>query len=169
MGQIRWARLIGVSVVAYLVAVGSLTVLFGNPFIERLLFTDQAGQSDKVLSAWLEQEPLPAVTPLWDDLAHIGPRGLAVQGLLLGWAFSVVLIYALGWERRPGPVWRKGLSFGIAVWAVVFVFFEAWVPFNLLGEPIVLVLLELALQLVAMVVTGLAIAASYSAGGRSRA
>lgn len=34
-------------------------------------------------------------------------------------------------------------------------------PFNLLGEPFPLVLLELSLQLVAMVTTGLVIALTY--------
>lgn len=57
--EISWGRLIGASVVAYVVAVASLTILFGNPLIERILFTEQAGQSDKVLSVWLEQlDPL---------------------------------------------------------------------------------------------------------------
>jgi hypothetical protein len=45
---------------------------------------------------WLEQEPRPAVTPLWDDLGEINNRGLAVQGLLLVWAFALVLVCALG-------------------------------------------------------------------------
>jgi hypothetical protein len=161
MRQISWGRAVSASVVAFVVAVGSLTLLFGNPLIERLLFTSESGQSSKVLSVWLEQEPLPAVTPLWDDLADITGRGVAVQVLLLIWATALVLLYVLGWAGRDGPAWRRGLTFGVLVWVVVFLFFEAWVPFNLLGEPFGLVLVELALQLVAMVATGIAIALIY--------
>lgn len=161
MSQIRWARLMGACLVAYLVAFSSLTVLFGNPVVERVLYTDEAGQSDKVLSAWLEQEPLPAVTPFWEDIGNIDGRFLAVQGLLLIWIFAVVLTYALAWSHRPGSPWRRGATFGLAVWAILFVFFEAFVPFNILGEPFRLVLLELGLQLVAMVATGVAIALVY--------
>lgn len=162
MNQISWSRIIGASVIAYVVAVASLTILFGNPFIERTLFTEQAGQSDKVLSVWLEQEPLPAVTPFWDELGEINNRGLAVQGLLLVWVFALVLVYALGWAHRTGSRWWRGVTFGVGSWAVLFVFFEAFIPFNVLGEPFPLVLVELVLEMVAMIATGIAIALVYS-------
>lgn len=161
MSRIRWRRVLGASVVAYMTAIASLTILFGNPFIERILFTDEAGQSEKVLSVFLQQEPLPAVTPFWDQLGEIEARGFAVQGMLLVWAFAVVIVYAVAWAERPGSRWWRGASFGIAVWAVLFLFFEAYVPFNILGEPFPLVLVELSLQLIAMVATGLAIALVY--------
>lgn len=164
MNQISWGRMIGASVIAYVVAVASLTSLFGNPFIERILFTEQWGQSDKVLSVWLEQEPLPAVTPFWDHLGEIDGRGLAVQGLLLVWTFALVLVYALAWAHGPGSRWWRGVTFGVAVWAVLFVFFEAFIPFNVLGEPFPLVLVELVLELVAMILTGIAIALVYRPG-----
>jgi hypothetical protein len=157
-----WSRVIAAVLVGWFVAVTSLTLLFGNPVTERLLFTGAAGQSEKVLSVWLEQEPLPAVTPLWSDLGDIQARGLAVQAMLLLWMVGVVIVYALGWANRPGPVWRRGATFGITMWLVVFVFFEAWVPFNVLGEPFRFVALQLALQLVAMTATGMAVAALYS-------
>ena len=161
MGRIGWTRFVVASLAAYATAVVSLTLLFGNPFIEGLLFSEDAGQSEKVLSVWFEQEPLPAVTPLWEDLGEIEERGFAVQGLLLLWAAAVVLVYALGWVNRPGSLIWRGLTFGAVMWAVTFLFFEAYVPFNLLGEPFPLVLLELSLQLVAMLVTGLVIALAY--------
>ena len=47
------------------------------------------------------------------------------------------------------------------MWAILFIFFEAYIPFNLLGEPFQLVLVELSLQLVAMVLTGITIAFLY--------
>lgn len=47
------------------------------------------------------------------------------------------------------------------MWAILFIFFEAYVPFNILGEPFPLVLVQLSLQLVAMVLTGITIALFY--------
>ena len=159
MGRI--VRFALTTVTAYLVIVGTLTLLFGNPVAERLLFGPDAGQSEKVISVWLEQEPLPAVTPFWSDVGEIGARGVAVQGLLLVWAAGLVLLYALGWSGRGGSRWWRGLGFGVVVWVVVFVFFEAWVPFNLLGEPFRLVVVELSLQLATMMLAGIAIAFVY--------
>lgn len=161
MTQIRWSRLLGATAAAYVVAVGSLTLLFGNPLAEGLLFTDEAGQTDKVLAVWLELDPLPAVTPFWDQIGDIEGRGFAVQGMFVLWAFALVVVYALGWANRPGSKLWKGITFGIATWAILFIFFEAYIPFNLLGEPFPLVLVELSLQLVAMVLTGVTIALLY--------
>lgn len=161
MRRISWRRLLITSVVAYVAAVASLTLLLGNPFISELLFSEEAGQSDKVLSVWLEQEPLPAVTPLWADLDEIDGRGFAVQAMLLLWASALVIVYALGWRDGPGRPIRRGLTFGVAMWAVLFLFYEAFIPFNLLGEPFPLVLVELALTLIAMAITGVVIALTY--------
>ena len=161
MRHIHWPRAIAAAVAAYVVAVGSITLLFGNPLIEQILFTDGAGQSPKVLAVWLELAPLPAVTPLWRDFGEISGRGLVVQGLLLLWASAAVIVYASVWNATSGSVWRKGVTFGLAVWALLFLFFEALVPFNILGEPFRLVLLELALQLVAMLAMGMVVAVVY--------
>jgi len=159
--RINWRRLLITSVVAYIVAVATLTLLLGNPFISELLFSEEAGQSEKVLSVWLEQDPLPAVTPFWGDLGEIDGRGMAVQAMLLVWALGVVLVYASGWANKPRGILWRGLTFGVAVWAVLFLFYEAFIPFNLLGEPFPLVLVELALTLVAMLITGVVIALLY--------
>lgn len=161
MERINWGRFVFASFAAYVTAVGSLTLLLGNPFIEEILFTGGAGQSEKVLSVWFDLEPLPAVTPLWEDLANLEARGFAVQVFLFLWATALVLLYALGWVHRPRSPLRRGVTFGAVSWAVVFLFFEGFIPFNLLGEPFPLVLLELFLLLIAMLVTGVVIAFAY--------
>ncbi len=51
---------------------------------------------------------------------------------------------------------------------MLFLFFKAFTPFNMLGEPLRLVALELGLQLVAMVTTGLVIAVIYRPAGSSQ-
>lgn len=161
MKDLNWPRIGLATIAAHLTSLGALGLLFGNPLVERILFTDEAGQSSKVLSVFFEQEPLPTVTPLWGDVFEFSSRRLAVQGLLLLWSLSLVLLFAAVWAPRPGRRWLKGLGFGVAAWAILFLFFEAWVPYNMLGEPIRLVGLELALQLVAMVLTGIVIALVY--------
>jgi len=60
------------------------------------------------------------------------------------------------------------VTFRVAAWAVVFVLFEALIPFNVLGEPFRLVVVEMALQLVAMLLTGLTIALVYRGPLRDR-
>jgi hypothetical protein len=139
----------------------SLGLLFGNPFISDIIYTEEAGQSAKAITVWLTLEPLPAVTPFWDDIFAFSARRIAVHGLLLLWSLGLVVIYAVLEENLHGSRVRKGFWFGIGVWWVVFLFFEPWVPFNMFGEPFRLMVLELALQFVAMTATGLTIAFIY--------
>lgn len=155
---VKWSRVALAAIAANLTTLVALGALFGNPLVESILYTDQFGQSPKVLSVFLEQEPLPAVTPFWDAALDVSRRELAVHGLLLVWSLALVVVFAVVWVPRPGTWWRKGLQFGVAVWAILFLFFEAFVPFNMLGEPIRLVGLELTLQLIAMLLSGMVIA-----------
>lgn len=159
--QIHWGRAVLAAFVANIVTLVSLGLLFGNPLIRDIIYTEQAGQSAKALAVWLELEPLPAVTPFWDDFLDFSARRLAVQGLLLLWTLGLVVIYAKIEYSLTGNRVRKGLLFGVGVWWVLFLFFEPWVPFNMFGEPFRLMVLELALELVAMAVTGVAIALTY--------
>lgn len=159
--SVQWGRAVISAFAANIVTLGSLGLLFGNPFISGLIYTDRAGQSEKVLSVWLEMEPLPAVTPMWDDMLDFNPRRLAVHALLLLWSLGLVVIYAKIRNSLDGGNMRKGLLFGAGTWLVLWVFFEAWVPFNMLGEPFTLTVVELALELVAMLATGVTIALLY--------
>lgn len=160
--RVDWPRALLAAVAAFVVFVAAMTVLFGNPVVERILYTDQVGQSPKVLAMFFEVEPRPAVFWVWDDIGAIGARGAAVETMLLVWALALVLLYAAtGWADRSGSAWRRGVLFGVAAWAVVFVFFEALIPFNVLWEPFGLVVVELVLQLLAMMATGVVIALVY--------
>jgi len=161
MERISWPRVAATTIAAHVTTFLVLGLLFGNPWVERVLFTDQAGQSPKVLSVFFEQEPLPAVTPAGEGALDVTTRRLTMQGLLFLWSLSLVLAFATTLALRPGRPWLKGVGFGVAAWGVTFLFLEAWVPYNMLGEPIGLVGLELGLQLVAMIVTGIVIAVTY--------
>lgn len=159
--NILWGRAIITAFLSNIVTVTSLSLLFGNPFIRQLIYTDRAGQSHKAVAVWLEIEPLPAVSPFWDRFLDLDARGLAVQGLLLLWSFGLVLINGKIEYVLAGSILRKGFLFGVGTWGVLWLFFETWVPYNMFGEPFPLMALELALELVAMIATGTTIAFLY--------
>lgn len=166
--SINWARVVLSTLAANVATFVSLGLLFGNPVIRDILYTERAGQSAKAIAVWLTLEPLPAVSPFWDDVFAISSRKIAVHGLLLLWTFGLVVIYALLQENLGGSRWRKGFWFGSGVWWVSFLFFESWVPFNMFGEPFQLTVLQLVLEFVAMVVTGITIALIYRPAARSQ-
>ena len=109
MKRINWSSAIVTALVAYVVGFAAFLALFGNPVVRNIIYTPQAGQSDKLLAMWLTLEPLPAVGPFWERLTTFGGRTSAVAGLLLLWAFGLVLIYATVAEALPGEGWRKGV------------------------------------------------------------
>lgn len=63
----------------FIVFVATMTILFGNPIVERLLYTDAAGQSPKVLAMLLDVPPRPAVFWVWSEVGAIGARGAAAD------------------------------------------------------------------------------------------
>lgn len=60
-------------------------------------------------------------------------------------------------EALPAGIVRRGVVYGLAMWAISYVFFETWVPLNALGEPLPLVGLELLLEAVGMTAVGVTI------------
>lgn len=162
--QIRWPRVVLAALLGYVVLFTALTFLLGNPIISDILFTPGAGQSEKVLAVFFAQEPLPALTPLWDDAFNYEQAGrkVAVQFWLFLWMLGIAVIFAIVKESIPGQGWQKGLWLGLGVWLILWLFFEAFAPFNLLGEPFRLVLIELTMQLIATLLMGVTIAFIYS-------
>lgn len=110
-------------------------------------------QSHKVLSAW-EDEPL----PLYATNLGIVLVGYAIIGALLGLVFVGIV------GSLPSPTVRRGIAYGLVVFAVAFVFAEFAFPFALLLEPLPLVALELAIQFPAAIIAGLVISAIYGKG-----
>ena len=159
--RLDWPKATLTTIITYVLGFASFLVLFGNPISRSLIYTSKMGQSDKLLSVWFTLEPSPAVTPFWDEIVIFSGRKLAVLALLFLWTFSLVLIYATVKDALPGQGWRKGLAFGALLWATVFLFFEVFFAFNLLGEPLGLVIFELGLEVGLALVTGVTIAAFY--------
>jgi len=109
-------------------------------------------QSPKVLSVLFEMEQLPLMFsngPLYMAIAAV-IGGL--HGLVFAWIEPVL----------PGGVLRRGMAFAAIIWALMAVYFEFHAPFNMFGEPPVLVAFELALWIVVLAVEGLTLSALAS-------
>ncbi len=65
--------------------------------------------------------------------------------LLYLWSLGLVSLYAFVSPQLTEKMGRKVLIFGAIVW-LTFFFFEVFAPFNLLGEPFLLVRYELLLE-----------------------
>jgi hypothetical protein len=108
-------------------------------------------QSAKFLQAFAQIEPLPrmAARP-W-----ILPLGLVLIGI----------VYACVYSRIRGAlgngVLARGLRFGLVAWALMAFWFEFYLPWNVMHEPFLLALLELALWLLVLSLVGVAIAFVY--------
>jgi hypothetical protein len=102
-------------------------------------------QSSKFIKTFTEYEPL----PLMAANPSIVWKGLLVVGLMAAIAFSIINPYLKGgWLKR-------GAVFGIAHWLLMTPWFEFYLPYNVMHEPILLVLLEAGLWLCIMLMLGL--------------
>ena len=101
-------------------------------------------QSSKFIKVFAE-EPL----PLMSTDPSIVWKGLIFVGLLAAIAFSIINPYLKG--RRL----RRGLTFGVVHWLLMAPWFEFYLPYNVMLEPIALVLLEGVLWFFVMVILGL--------------
>jgi hypothetical protein len=106
-------------------------------------------QSDKLIAVWTRIEPLPLVVSR--------PMPI-VLGIIL---FGVGHAYLYRWIS---PAWsmgilRRGLSFGLLVFLLTFLFWEFFTPFNQFGEPLCLIALELGFWALIALADGLAISA----------
>jgi len=78
--------------------------------------------------------------------------GLVALSIIHSWLFAVME------PSIPGKTWvKKGLFWGMVIWAMFWVFQEWFIYHSLLGEPIILNILELAVLLVGSLVEGLVI------------
>ena len=125
-----------------------LLQLFGPA--QRIL-ADPARQSAKMLGAFAPGAEGPRM--------YTEPRvlwlGLLTIGLAYGWAYAAA---TASWR---GPWWRRGLAFGLLSWTLMTLWFEFYLPWNVLREPAALVGVELACWLGVHLLVGLSIAGVY--------
>ncbi|WP_245584747.1 hypothetical protein [Salipiger mucosus] len=119
-----------------------------------LLFENEA-QSAKVVAVLFEMEPLPLMFtngPLYMAIAAlIG----VIHGLVFYWIEPAL----------PRGIVARGLAFGAILWALMALYFEFHTPFNMFGEPVALVAVELVFWIAVVAVQGLVLSIIY---GRSR-
>jgi len=115
------------------------------------ILMDPSIQSHKLIAVWTQIEPIP--------LAISNPALITV-GLVL---FSVGHSFIYRWLA---PSWPKGIiaravRMAFLVFFLSFLFFEFFTPFNMFGEPLSLIFLELIFWAIIAIAESFAIAAVF--------
>ena len=138
----KWARIIILFSTNGIVWCCSMRLLFIYSGAQQIL-ADPARQSSKFLKSFIEYEPLPRMA----GDGSIVWKGFFVCGLLAAAAFMIVNSkLSSGWLKR-------GLTFGFVHWALMIPWFEFYLPYNVMNEPLTLVFLEVFLWLVTILLT----------------
>ena len=127
--------------IAGFVSEGILGFLFTSKFIRSFLYdpTLQSPQFLEVTSNRVVSLPITI-------------SGLIVLSIIHAWLFTILQ------KSIPGNTWiKKGLFWGLTIWLMYWVFQEWFIFYTLLGEPLLLVSLELSLLLVGSIVESLII------------
>ncbi len=118
-----------------------------------------------VMGALFSSTPIRAIlyNPEWQSrlFMEITPNrnipvsvaGLVILSVIHAWLFSVFM------PSMPGKTWlKKGLFWGLTIWLMYWLFQEWFIYHTLLGEPLILNLLELFILLLGSLVEGIIIA-----------
>lgn len=120
---------------------------------------DPSLQSTKVISVLFEQEPLPL-------MFTNGPLYMLL-GTLIGVVHGLVFVYLL--PAFPQSVFKRGLAYSGILWLLMVLYFEFHTPFNMFGEPIQLVALELVLWVPVVLIEGVLLSTVYAKLVRTKA
>lgn len=112
------------------------------------ILLDSAVQSRKLIAVWTEIEPLPLVV---NEPAPI------IAGIIL---FGIIHAFVYRWISPAWPegVVPRGIRMSVLIFLLVFSFWEFFTPFNLFGEPLPLIGLELFFWAIIALVDGFIIA-----------
>lgn len=102
-------------------------------------------QSEKFIQVFAVLEPLPRMTQ--------NPWFIWVGMLIVGLFPAGVFLYLNG--LLQGNWWQKGLKYGVIHWAMITPWFEFYLPYNTMHEPLPLVLLECLLWFFVAICLGL--------------
>lgn len=126
--------------VAGFVGNGVLGALFSSPPIQTILYSPR----------WQSQLFI-EVTPKRN--IPVSVAGLVVLSVIHAWLFRVLK------TAIPGRSWKsKGLFWGLSIWLMYWLSQEWFIYHTLLGEPLLLNILELSILLTGSLVEGLIIA-----------
>lgn len=133
-------KILVTGLVAGTIGNGLLGVLFSSPPVRAVLY-DPAWQSQLFI----------AVTP--NRNIPVSVAGLIVLSVSHAWLFQVLK------RAIPGRIWHlKGIFWGFSIWLLYWVFQEWFIYHTLLGEPLLLNLLELGILLTGSLAEGWLIA-----------
>jgi hypothetical protein len=102
-------------------------------------------QSEKFLKVFTEIEPLPRV---------FENASILYIGIYLISTLSLIVFIFLN-DKLNGGWLKKGLTFGVINWLLMIPWFEFYLPYNVMHEPLKLVLLEGLLWLCTLICVGL--------------
>jgi hypothetical protein len=105
-------------------------------------------QSPKLIAVWTKIEPLPLI---------ISQPPIMVGGLVL-FGIGHSIIYRWLSSAWPKGVWSRAWRFSLLTLGMTFLFWEFFTPFNLFGEPLALIGLELVFWTVVAFSEGIALA-----------
>lgn len=108
-------------------------------------------QSRKFIAVFTEVEPLPRM--------FIQPMEYYIGFLIVGTAFSSAFYLMREWI--PGNTFKKGIKFGLVAWLLTITWFEFYLPWNVMHEPLVLVVLELFLWIIVQMLVALSLAYTH--------
>lgn len=118
------------------------------------VLSNPAYQSEKFLQVFAVLEPLPRMAT---NLGFIW-IGMGIIGLFPAGVFLYLN------NKLPGNWWQKGLKYGLLHWALVTPWFEFYLPYNVMHEPLPLVLFEVGLWLCVALLLGLGMSAVANVG-----
>lgn len=112
------------------------------------ILLESPAQSKKLIAVWTEIEPIPLVV---NEPAPI------IIGIML---FGVIHAYLFRWlsVAWPNGIVNRGFRFAGLVFVMTFLFWEFFTPFNMFGEPLHLIALELVFWGLIALADGLSIA-----------
>ena len=108
-------------------------------------------QSPKLIKVWTELQPIPLA---------VNHPGIITLGFII---LSIIhaFIYTKIRNGISGEGLKKGVIFGLIIWLFSYVFFEFFTPWNMFGEPVALVILELLFWIPVALSEGIVIAKVY--------
>ena len=115
-------------------------------------------QSKKLIAVWTQLEPLPLI---------VNQPAPILLGIV---AFGIVHAYLYRWlsSAWPAGVVKRGLSFALLVFLMTFLFWEFFTPFNLFGEPMGLIAIELFFWAIIALADGFVISAIMERGAANQ-
>ena len=140
MTMINPLKIVVAGLVGGFIGNGVLGALFSSPPIQTILYNPE-----------LQSQLFIAITPKRNIPVSIA--GLVILSIIHAWLFSVLM------PSLPGKTWlKKGLFWGLTIWLMYWLFQEWFIYNTLLGEPLILNVLELTILIMGSLVEGIVIA-----------